>query len=361
MTDHSRPEVFYVNNIEPQALVLNFHRYPPAGFNVRMSEQGLPYFSTRFDLLTTVDNDVRTKLLRWPGSRFWRRLLIIDTNFIGTTVNEYSPFPAEMAPQALSEWIQQNCADEKKITIIKDVPQHSPLLPERDNQYSLTLIDECTRRGFIQVEGQALAYVPIDFKDIDDYLSRLSHSRRRNIRRKLRSRQNLRLEVLHTGDSRFHDANWRQQLYQLYLAVYNQSDIHFDLLSPEFFAGLLMDAESGGRVFCYWLGQELVGYNLCYQRDDKLIDKYIGLNYPLALHHSLYVVSWFANLEYALENGLRYYVAGWTDPQVKADLGAQFTFTVHLAWVRNPLLRRILNRFRHYFESDARWHQDQQS
>ncbi len=361
MTGHSCPGVRYVNNIEPQALIVNFNRYPPVGFDVRMSEQGLPYFSTRFDLLTTMDKDARAKLLRWPGYRLWRRLLIIDTNFIGTTVNEYSPFPADIHPQALSGWITQHCAGEKKITIIKDVPQNSPLLQDQDNQYSSALIDECTKRGFIQVEGQALAYVPIDFKDIDDYLSRLSHSRRRNIRRKLRSRQHLRLEILHTGDKRFHDALWRQQLYQLYMAVYNQSDIHFDLLSAEFFAGLLLDADSGGRVFCYWLGQELVGYNLCYQRDDKLIDKYIGLNYPLALHYNLYVVSWFANLEYALEKGLHFYVAGWTDPQVKADLGARFTFTVHLAWVRNPVLRRVLNRFRHYFESDARWHQDQPS
>ncbi|XBS69791.1 GNAT family N-acetyltransferase [Acerihabitans sp. KWT182] len=252
-------------------------------------------------------------------------------------------------------------APAKKITIIKDVPQQSPLLRDEDNRYSQGLIAECAARGFIQVEGQALAYVPIDFKHIDEYLSRLSHSRRRNIRRKLRSRQALRIEVLPTGDVRFQDAIWRQRLYQLYKAVYNQSEIHFDLLSADFFAGLLMDAYSGGRVFCYWLGQELVGYNLCYHRDGKLIDKYIGLNYPLALEYNLYVVSWFANLEYALENDLDYYVAGWTDPQVKADLGAKFTFTVHLAWVRNPLLRRILNRFRHYFESDAHWHEDQQS
>ncbi len=361
MTGHSRPGVIYVNNIEPQALILNFHRYPPVGFNVRMSESGLPYFSTRFDLLTTMDKDVLIKLLRWPGSGLWRRWLSVDTNFIGTIVNEYSPFPADVTPQALSGWIQRHCAGEKKITIIKDVPQNSPLLQDRDNHYSQALIAECTGRGFIKVEGQALAYVPIDFKDVDDYLSRLSHSRRRNIRRKLRSRRDLRLEVLHTGDNRFHDALWRQRLYTLYQAVYDQSEIHFDLLSADFFAGLLLDANSGGRVFCYWMGQELVGYNLCYQWDDKLIDKYIGLNYPLALESNLYVVSWFANLEYALENRLRYYVAGWTDPQVKADLGAQFTFTVHLAWVRNPLLRRVLNRFRHYFESDTRWHQDRLS
>lgn len=361
MTDQSHDGVLYINNIEPRNLVLNFHRYPPAGFEVGMSERGLPCFYTRFDLLTTMDSEARNRLLRWPGAGLLRRFLTMDTWFIGTTVNEYSIFPSQTTPQRLATWILKKCAAEKRLTIIKDLPQDSPLLAPGDNQYSRELIAECTKRGFIRVEGQALAYVPIDFADTDEYLSRLSHSRRRNIRRKLRSRRELRLEILNTGDPRFYDSEWQRTLYRLYQEVYAQSEMHFDLLSAEFFAGLLTDADSGGRLFCYWLGDELVGYNLCYQQDDKLIDKYIGLHYPLALEYNLYVVSWFVNLEYALSHGLRFYVAGWTDPQVKADLGARFTFTIHLAWVSNPLLRKILNRFRHYFESDARWQPDQSS
>ncbi len=358
MTDHRHDEVRYVNTLEPQALITYFHHQPPTGFTVEVSDRGLPYFSTRFDLLTTADDELRIKLRDWPGYRLWSRWLKIDTYFIGTTVNEYSPFPAELAPADAVEWIQKNCADGKKLTIVKDLPQNSPLLTAKDNLYSQALTRTCLERGFIRVAGQALAYVPINFSDTDDYLARLSHSRRRNIRRKLRSRRELRLEILKTGDAIFHDKNWRLHLYQLYMQVYNQSEIHFDLLSEAFFAELLLDADSGGRIFCYWHNDELIGYNICYQHDDKLIDKYIGLNYPQALHFNLYVVSWFVNLEYALENGLRFYVAGWTDPQVKADLGAQFTLTAHLVWVRNPLLRRCLMRFRHHFESDAQWHQD---
>ena len=106
-------------------------------------------------------------------------------------------------------------------------------------------------------------------------------------------------------------------------------------------------------MFCYWHQDVLIGFNLCYQHGDMLIDKYIGLRYPQARQHNLYFVSWFANLDYALAHGLKYYVAGWTDPQVKASLGARFTLTRHLVWARHPLLRQLLTRFRHHFESDA--------
>lgn len=361
MTDPSPSEASYACCMETPSLISSFLQHPPVAFKAQLSEQGLPYFFTKFDLLTTADDELRTRLRGWPGYRFWSSWLHIDSCFIGTTVSEYSPFPLSVKPRDVAQWLQDECAPQRKLTIVKDLPSNSPLLGEEDNRYAQALIDECTQRGFISVEGQALAYVPIDFTTIDDYLSRLSSSRRRNIRRKLRSRDQMRVERLGTGDARFSDAKWRDELYALYKAVYDQSEIHFDLLTPEFFTQLLTDANSGGHVFLYWHEEQLIGYNLCYQQDDKLLDKYIGLNYALALDYNLYFVSWFVNLEYALENGLRFYVAGWTDPQVKANLGAQFTFTRHLVWVRNPLLRKIMNRFRHHFESDKQWHQEKTS
>ena len=86
-----------------------------------------------------------------------------------------------------------------------------------------------------------------------------------------------------------------------------------------------------------------------------MIDKYIGLSYPAAREANLYFVSWMVNLEYALERGLSHYVAGWTDPEVKAQLGARFTMTQHAVFIRNPLLRALGRRFAGHFESDSQW------
>ncbi|WP_338724266.1 GNAT family N-acetyltransferase [Pseudomonas tolaasii] len=360
-SDPGRPEVDYACCLEAPSLIGRFLQHPPVGFEARLSEQGLPYFFTPFDLLTTADDEFVARVRGWPGYALWSAWLRIDSCFVGTTVSEYAPLPQAVAPRQLAQWLQETCAPQRKLTVIKDVPCDSPLLSAEENAYAKALIDDCTRRGFISLEGQALAYVPINFATVDEYLARLSHSRRRNIRRKLRSREAMRVEILETGDPRFNDEAWLAQLYALYRAVYDQSEIHFDLLTPEFFSGVLKDAASNGRVFCYWHCDELLGYNLCYVQGDKLLDKYIGLNYPLALEFNLYFVSWFVNLEYALSHGLKFYVAGWTDPQVKASLGADFTFTRHLVWIRNPLLRKLGNRFRHHFESDNQWHQEQTS
>lgn len=129
--------------------------------------------------------------------------------------------------------------------------------------------------------------------------------------------------------------------------------MHFDELSRGFFAALLRDGASGGIVFEYRHAGELIGWNLCFEHGGQLIDKYIGFAYPQAREHNLYFVSWIVNLEHALARGLSHYVAGWTDPEVKAQLGARFTFTRHAVYIRNPLLRALGRRFSHLFESDA--------
>ena len=202
------------------------------------------------------------------------------------------------------------------------------------------------------LEGQALAWVPIDFESADDYLGRLSPSRRKDIRRKLRARAGLEIEEVPTGSEAFADPAVRDAFHALYLEVYAQSEVHFDRLSRAFFDALLQDATSGGIVFVYRQAGRMIGWNLCFVVGEALVDKYVGFAYPAAREHNLYFVSWMHNLDYARQRGLSHYVAGWTDPEVKAFLGARMTFTRHAVYARNPLLRALLRRLGGHFESD---------
>ncbi len=240
--------------------------------------------------------------------------------------------------------------------IVKDIPTEPALVGEQAMAYSRRFAEVCRGSGFVLVEGQALAYVPIDFTSIDGYLERLSHARRKNIRRKLRSAATLEIEAIPIGDARFSDETFLASLYALYLNVYAQSEIHFDRLTAEFFRAVLQDSDIDGVVFAYRVGGALIGYNLCVCANGVLIDKYVGFAYPEAREHDLYTVSWFHNLEYALQRGFHTYVAGWTDPEIKRHLGATFTFTLHAVYVRNAIIRMLLKPFKGLFESDRQWH-----
>ncbi|MEO6799121.1 MAG: GNAT family N-acetyltransferase [Rhodanobacter sp.] len=342
----------FIAQLEPDALLAAFMQQPPRGFTAEISSQGMPTFLASFDVLTTADDALRRRIAGLPGYRRWGGVLRWRTRFAGTTVSEYAPLPSTVAPMELARGLKRDYGHECRLLIVKDIAQDSPLLDAAANAHARAFAAACEAQDYVLLEGQALAWVPIDFASSDEYLARLSPARRKNIRRKLRSRVNLEIEAVATGHPCFQDGAALAAFQALFDNVYEQSEIHFDHLEAEFFRVVMQDATSGGIVFVYRHAGEMIGWNLCYEHGGKLIDKYVGFAYPQAREHNLYFVSWMHNLEHARRRGLTHYVAGWTDPQVKSFLGARMTFTRHAVYARNPLLRALLRRIGGHFEGD---------
>lgn len=342
----------FATALEPAALIEHFLAHPPAGFTAQRLPSGMPTFLARFDLLTTLDAVLRRRLTALPLYRRWGRLLRWRTRFVGCTVTEYAPLPAHAAPDALAEELLRAHGRECALLIVKDLPHASPLLGAAANAQADAFAAALAARGFVVLEGMPLAWVPIDFESVDDYLARLSAGRRKDIRRKLRARARLQVDVVPTGASCFADSAVVDEYYALYRNVHAQSEIQFDLLEEGFFRALLQDAASAGIVFAYRSAGQLIGWNLCYEFAGMLVDKYVGFAYPQAREHNLYAVSWMHNLDYARERRLSHYVAGWTDAQIKAYLGAQLSHTRHAVYLRNPWLRAWFRRVANHFEGD---------
>jgi Peptidogalycan biosysnthesis/recognition len=347
-----------LNSLEPPGLIQHFLHCPPEGFEIVVSAVGQPGFLVKFDLLTTMDAGALRFVNALPAAGLVRQMLTWRTLFWGTTVTEYLPVPSQIDGLASVESMLTTWRRSSRLCVLKDIPNQSPLLTEAERIAAAELIDVCKSRGFILIAGQALAYVPIDFENVEEYLSRLSSSRRKNIRRKMRARADIQIEMIDTGCERLNNAAFLNELYELYLNVYRQSDIHFDKLSAEFFSAVFKDPSLDGHLFLYYSAGQLIGFNLCFIHNSMLIDKYIGFRYPAAREHNLYFVSWMENLAFALSRKLRHYVAGWTDPEIKAYLGAKFTFTQHAVYVRNPVLRRILAKLSGHFEHDKAWFEE---
>ena len=343
------------NLLEPPALIRLFRDHPPLDFVCPVSP--VPLFFTNYDLLTTLGGSARSLLEALPFIKPGSGPLTWSACFAGTTVTEYAPLPKNLSPdETLDLLLAARSEDEdgpRTLHIIKDLPSDSPLLPEEDNHFARKTAEAALARGFISVEGQALAHVPISFTSEEDYLSRLSASRRKDLRRKLKKRNSLDISSLPLGHPEIASVNFIEEAYELYLQVFEQSEIHFDLLSREYFAALLGGRDIQGVIFLYRHMGRLAGYNICLEYGGNLVDKYIGFRYPLARELNLYFISWMVNLAYARSKNYAWYIAGWTDPEVKASLGASFTFTRHLVWVKNPVLRAILRPLRRFFETDA--------
>lgn len=349
----------YLNLLEPQEAVSTFLSNPPENFSTEILEvdrKSVPGFLAKLDLFTTADEKLRKLLERHekliPG--FIKNLFTPEVFFIGTTVSEYALFPDGIDLKSLKNSALKRLNElGLKFLIIKDIPSESPLLSCVENEFSKELISYLENSGFMVIFGQALAYVQVDFGSVEEYLGRFSRSRRKDFKRKLRAFPQVIVEKYSLGDSFFNEETI-ELFYKYYVDVYENSNIHFDKLTYQFFKRLLTGKEINGVVFLYRSQDKIIGYNICFLAKDYLIDKYIGFLYPEALEYNLYFLSWFYNLGYCIENNLKAYIVGWTDPEIKSYLGAKFTYTYHAVYIKNRILRFVLRNFKSFFESDRK-------
>lgn len=351
----------YLFQLEPNALIGAIERNPPAGFDfspVTIAGKKLPAFLAKFDLLLTADQPLRELVLnltRLLPQRFTEPFLQPQTLFAGTTVSEFALIRPETeiaaVPAALLAAMRELKA---KYVILKDIAPTAAILSPMENAVSNRLCEALAAAGFVLLDGQAMAYIPVDFSSLEEFYGRFSASRRSDFRRKQKKRAYTQMRLMRTGDPALQDDKTIDELYRLYENVYNNSAVHFDKLTWSFFAAILRDSAAGGILFTYYRQETLIGYSLCFHTGDILIDKFHGAVYPDYRLNNLYYVNWFDMLQYALDNHCKAVVFGWTNPEIKAYLGASFIFTKHAVYPANPLLRIFLRYFAGTFESDRK-------
>jgi predicted N-acyltransferase len=205
--------------------------------------------------------------------------------------------------------------------------------PERDRQAWAA----ATRAGGYQrTAGMPSAELAIGFADLEGYLASLSHATRKDMRRKLRSMSDLRIEVAHDL------AGLEPRIAELYRQTRARSDLQFEDLTAAYFTGVL--ARMGERALCvlYWAGEELVGFNLLLQDGTTLLDKFFCMASAEGRALNLYFVSWFTNVRLCLERGLSRYQSGQAAYENKLRLGSRLIGADMYFRHRRPLVNRAL-------------------
>ena len=191
-------------------------------------------------------------------------------------------------------------------------------------------------QGYRSVPGLPIAHLDIDFTDVDQYLARLSHSARKDMRRKLRVLDRLNIEV--RGDLN----NLEIAVHRLYADTRARADMQFEDLTPAYFAGVM--EKMNGRALCvlYWAEGELLAANLLLHDGTTLLDKFFCMDAAKGRAFNLYFVSWFTNLDLCLERGLTRYQSGQAGYANKLRLGSSMTRTAMRFRHRNPLINQAL-------------------
>ncbi|GGF50607.1 hypothetical protein GCM10007301_07480 [Azorhizobium oxalatiphilum] len=191
--------------------------------------------------------------------------------------------------------------------------------------------------GYAPINSLPLAVLDLeDTRTLDAYLARLSSATRKDIRRKLKRKDAVSVE-------------WRSdiegleaEIADLYASTRAQSHVHygaFEELPQDYFARLSRQMPGQVAFACYRVAGVLAAFNLLFIETDRVIDKFLGMRYPLAREHDLYALSWVENVRFCQSIGRRYLQTGQTAYASKLRFGSALRPSTHMVKHRNPLLQ----------------------
>ncbi|MCU1763332.1 GNAT family N-acetyltransferase [Pseudomonas sp. 14P_8.1_Bac3] len=299
-------------------------------------------FTTAYSLDTTLQG--QGKRLSEQVRRWWPGLFDVPLYALGSPVTEQchvgtarhieSARRSDLLRQLLR--LARRDADQAGIGLlaVKDASH-------RDSQW----LQVCQAAGLQSMPGLPSAELPITFGSIDAYLGTLGKSTRKDLRRTLRA-PGPRIE-------------WRRsvegllpRMMQLYDATLSRSDLTFERLSPDYFRQVLKNLDDRAACVLYWVGEELVAFNLLLLDEQRLVDKFFAHDLARTREHSLYVRSWLANVDYCIEHGIPIYACGQAGYASKLRLGCSFIGNTLFFRHRNRLLDGLLRVVKTFIRPD---------
>ena len=197
---------------------------------------------------------------------------------------------------------------------------------------------------YMRIPSMPATRLELGYADWDDYMARkLSHSMRKNLRRKFRVLAKAApLEMTVTSEL---GASLDEAL-ALYSQTFSRSPLQFEKLTRGFLLRLGAEMPERVRFFLWRQNGRLVAFSLCLVHDGALYDEYLGLDYAVALDLHLYFVTFRDILSWALAQRLTTYYSTPLNYDPKLHLGFALApldlYVAHRSPVLNALLRRIL-------------------
>jgi hypothetical protein len=211
------------------------------------------------------------------------------------------------------------------------------------------------RSRYNQIRSLPVASLDLEgVPDVERYIAALSSSTRKDIRRKLKAAGGVRVE------RRTNIEDLADKIEALYEETRQHSSVHygdFEALPQDYFRSVAQCVGERAQFMLYWVGDELAAFNLLLLGRDTVIDKFLGMRYPLARDNNLYVVSWIENVRFCLETGRRWLQSGQTAYNSKLRLGSRLTASSIFARHRNPVINRLI-RLAAPFAAFDRWDPD---
>jgi predicted N-acyltransferase len=197
--------------------------------------------------------------------------------------------------------------------------------------------------GYTRVPSLPSIRLHLPYADFEDYMAKaLSKATRKDLRRKFKDTENagITMEVVHDLTP------YVDELYPLYLEVFERSDLHFEKLTKEYFCRLGQEMPDKLRFFIWRQQGQAIAFSVCMVNGDEIHDEYVGLDYSVALDLHLYFMTLRDVLEWSMKNGYKWYysTAMGYEPKLrlKCELVPLDLYVTHTLPPVNFILKKVL-------------------
>jgi predicted N-acyltransferase len=291
-----------------------------------------------------LDQDVLAGVGLWVSKivahlrRVWPRLLKMRTLMVGCVVGEGCLDGQESSYHSTAVLLGSVL-----LTHARDMKVSLIVFKEFPARYRDQL--ECLRSyGFSRVPSLPMTKLNIDYPSFDAYMATaLNSATRRKLKRKFSAAAAaVAIELMVICDV----TSIIDEIFPLYLQVYNRSKLHFEKLTPAFFCGLGRLMPEKVRFFIWRQDSRIIAFTMCMVQGDTIYTEYIGLDYSLALDLHLYhyairdMISWAISHGYTClrSSGLNY------DPKLHLRhlLDPTDLYVRHSSKIANFILKQFL-------------------
>jgi peptidoglycan biosynthesis/recognition FemAB-like protein len=296
-----------------------------------------PFFILDLDLL--IGTAPRIGRLTGFIRRLWPRFMHARALMVGCAAGEgHLDGEDEVArgfnARSLASAIVQEARDLKVgLIVLKEFPA----------KYRQVL--ECFRDdGFSRIPSLPNVRLNIDYSSFEEYMIRaLSGGARRKLRKKLKAtEQGPPIELSIVSDI----TPIVDDLYPLYLQVFDRSKQHFEKLTKSYFCCLGQRMGDKVRFFVWRQGGNIVAFGSCILHGDTIHAEYLGLDYAVALKLHLYHRTFRDLVSWGMDGGYKWFRSSSLNYDPKLHLRYRLDptdlYVRHTSPVCNWVLSRIL-------------------
>jgi hypothetical protein len=195
--------------------------------------------------------------------------------------------------------------------------------------------------GFARVPSLPMTKLNINYASFAEYMNKaLNSATRTKLRRKFRAAAPNEMTVVNDITPAV------DEMYPLYLQVYERSKMHFEKLSKKYFCRLGRAMPDKVRFFVWRQNARIIAFTLCMIEEDAIYAEYIGLDYSVALDLHLYHYAVRDMITWSIAHGYKWFRSSALNYDPKLHLRHQLDpidlYVRHTSRLKNPLLKLIL-------------------